>query len=122
MPIILLVKVVEQLFERNNNNSFINSISCRYKDTNWNDYLEGLKIQGFYREYNIHTEGVNQEFINVVFSSALPDELKLGFFNNPIYELHGKTPIELLQSEEGRKQLQLYLIYLCTFTVEKAGM
>ena len=60
--------------------------------------------------------------VNFVYSSKLSDEDKKAFFSVPIYELHGRTPIELSQSEEGKRALQLYIQYIGAVKVNSSGM
>ena len=103
---------VSKLYNQNQNDSFLNNLKSNYRNTNWDEYISDLQILGFYSECDYHIDNVDQSVVNIVFSSALSIEQKKEFFNTPIYELHGMTPIELSQNAEGKECLKLYLYYV----------
>ena len=103
---------VSKLYNQNQNDSFLNILKSNYRDNNWNEYISDLQNLGFYSECDYYIDNVDQSVVNIVFSSPLSIEQKKEFFNTPIYELHGMTPIELSKSVEGKECLKLYLYYV----------
>lgn len=113
---------VYMLYKRNLNNSFLNTLKSNYRNWSWETFISDSEKNGYYHKCEHHIEGVDQSVVNFIYSSKLTDEDKAAFFSAPIYELHGRTPIELSQSEEGKKALQLYIQYFGALKVNSSGI
>lgn len=81
-----------------------------------------MEIRGFYRTCDFTIEGVDQSIVNLVYSFPWADSKKNEFFTTPIYELHGFTPIELSQMEEGSIYLRNYMYYLDAYNGDGMGI
>ena len=113
---------VVKLYKNNLNDSFYNTIKENYRNWNWDSYINDLEKYGYYRECYHDVAGVDHSIVNVVYSSLLSEEDKVAFFSTPIYELHGMTPVELSNNEEGCKKLKLYIQYLGALKNAGSGM
>ena len=122
----LAIKAVDHrvytLYRRNLNDSFKNTLKENYRNWSWDTFICDLEKQGYYHECDEHIDGVDQSIVNLVYSSILPEKAKRAFFTTPIYELHGKTPVELSESDEGRYALKLYIQYLGALKNAGSGM